>query len=98
MFFRKKEKKPSLWQRFRAWSKTVPHFFAKCIIVHCIVIVSIAAYWSLYAQSFRDAEMAVLFGAIATPFVTELAMLLIKTIKTKKGDESDETDADQQDI
>ena len=93
-----KRKKPTLFQRFVAWSKTVNHFFAKCIIVHCLVVVTVAAYWSLYAQSFREADMAVLFGAIATPFITELAMLLIKTIKTKEGDKSDETDDDKQDV
>ncbi len=57
--------------------KKMPHLFAKSIIVHCIVVVTIAAYWSLYAQ-YRGAEMTGLFAAIAAPFVTELAMLLLR--------------------
>ncbi len=68
--------------------KKMPHLFAKSIIVHCIVVVTIAAYWSLYAQ-YRGAEMTGLFAAIAAPFVTELAMLLLKTLLKKDKEEPD---------
>lgn len=76
--------------------KKVPHLFAKCIIVHCIVVVTIAAYWSLFAQ-YRGAEMTGLFAAIAAPFVTELAMLLLKTLFKKEGKTNEDT-ADEQDV
>ena len=90
------KKRKSLIERLRK----VPHLFAKLIIVHCIIVVTIAAYWSLYAQ-YRGAEMTALFAAIAAPFVTELAMLLLKTLFKKelpKEKSEDETASGQQGI
>ena len=90
------KKRKGLFARLRK----VPHLFAKCIIVHCIAVVTIAAYWSLFAQ-YRGAEMTGLFAAIAAPFVTELAMLLLKTLFKKDGgkEENDyENFADEQDV
>lgn len=88
----KRGEKPrkTFWQRL----KKVPHIFAKIIIVHCIIVVTVAAYWSLFAQ-YRGAEMTGLFAAIAAPFVTELAMLLLKTLFKKEGIKTDESASDE---
>ena len=90
------KKRKSLIERLRK----VPHLFAKVIIVHCIAVVTVAAYWSLFAQ-YRGAEMTALFAAIAAPFVTELAMLLLRTLFKKelpKEESEDETASGQQGI
>ena len=90
------KKRKSLIERLRK----VPHLFAKVIIVHCIAVVTVAAYWSLFAQ-YRGAEMTGLFAAIAAPFVTELAMLLLKTLFKKDGGKEEshcEGFTDEQDV
>ena len=63
--------------------KKVPHLFAKCIIVHCIIVVTVAAYFSLIAQA-KGADMVALYTAVAATFVSELAMLLLKTLFKKE--------------
>ena len=89
----------TLWQRL----KKVPHLFAKIIIVHCIIVVTIAAYFSLVAQA-HGAEMVGIYTAIAATFVSELCMLLLKTLlkkefpKEEKEDETDEASAGQQGV
>ncbi len=101
--------------RFRAWLVkrrkrraerrkrlfAIPHLFAKAVIVHCILVVTAAAYYSLYAQR-NGAEMTELFRAIGYFFITELAFLFGKTIwdgKWKRREEKDCEDTfDQQDI
>ena len=82
-----KKKRKSLIERL----KKIPHLFAKIIITHCIVVVTIAAYCSLYAQ-YRGADMVALFAAIAAPFISELVMLLLKTLfANKEGDKNENT-------
>ena len=81
-----KKKRKSLRERL----KEIPHLFAKVIITHCIIVVTLAAYWSLYAQ-YRGADMVALFTAIAAPFISELVMLLLKTL-IKKDEKVEKTD------
>ena len=88
----RKAKKKRLFDRL----KKVPHFFAKAIIVHCIIVVTVAAGYSLYAQS-HGADMTALYTAIAASFVSELAMLLLKTL-FKKEDNGDEDSTQQPSI
>ena len=76
---KKNGKKRGLFDRLRS----VPHLFAKIIIVHCIIVVTIAAYYSLWAQR-NGADMVDLFKAIGYFFIAELAFLFGKTIYYKK--------------
>jgi hypothetical protein len=80
-----RKKRVRLIDRIRA----VPHLFAKAIIVHCIIVVTIAAYYSLYKQA-HGAEMVGIYTAIAATFVSELAMLLLKTLFKKELSEEEE--------
>lgn len=77
-------------RRFLDRLRKIPHLFAKVIIIHCIVVVTISAFYSLYAQR-HGADMVGLYTAISASFVTELAMLLLKTIlkKTEKTEKDD---------
>ncbi len=75
----------------------IPHLFAKCIIVHCIFTITVAAYWSLYAQS-NGADMTGLFIAIATPFVSELAMLLLKKLFKEENGEKEEEEKETEEL
>ena len=84
---KRKGKKRGLFDRLRS----VPHLFAKIIIVHCIIVVTIAAYYSLYKQA-HGAEMVGIYTAIAATFVSELAMLLLKTLFKKDKEEEDENE------
>lgn len=77
--------------------RKTPHLFSKIIIVHCIIVVTVAAYWSLFAQ-YRGANMTDLFIAIGAVFVSELAMLLLKTLFKKEGIKTDESDSDEPSI
>lgn len=74
--------------------KKIPHLFAKVIIIHCLIVVTVAAYYSLYRQG-QGIEMVGIFAAIAAPFVTELAMLLLKTILKKEKSEKKEEESDE---
>ena len=67
--------------------------FAKIIITHCIIVVTFAAFASIIAQA-HGADMVGIYTAIAATFVSELAMLLLKTL-FKKEDKPDETDIDE---
>ena len=92
-----KGKKRGLFDRLRK----IPHLFAKIIIVHCILVVTIAAYYSLWAQK-NGADMVAIYTAIAATFVSELCMLLLKTLFKKDGeekeDDTNETDVDEPSI
>ena len=74
---------------------SIPHLFAKVIIVHCIIVVTIAAYFSLVAQA-KGAEMTALYTAVAATFVSELCMLLLKTLLKKDKGETEDEDSTQQ--
>ena len=84
-----KTPRKTLWQRL----KKVPHIFAKLIIVHCIIVVTIAAYFSLAAQA-HGAEMVGIYTAIAATFVSELCMLLLKTLLKKELPKEETEDED----
>jgi hypothetical protein len=84
-WFKKKKRKP------------IPHFFAKAVIVHCIIVVTVAAYVSLYAQA-KGADMTGLFTAIGATFVTELLALMAKTIFKKEEKKDNEDSSFQQDL
>ena len=73
------KKKLSVWKRFKSWLRNIPHLFAKVVIVHCIAVVTVAAFYSLRAQK-NGAEMTALFKAVGYFFITELAFLFGKTI------------------
>ena len=80
--------------------RKTPHLFAKIIIVHCIIVVTIAAYFSLVAQA-KGADMTALYTAVAATFVSELCMLLLKTLLKKefpKEETENEDSADKQDL
>ena len=91
---KRKAKRVRLIDRIRK----IPHLFAKVVIVHCIGVVTVAAYYSLYAQR-NGAEMTPLFKAIGYFFITELAFLFGKTIWDKKWSreekKKDEIDVDE---
>ena len=87
------KKRKGIFARLRK----VPHLFAKVIIIHCVFTVTVAAYWSLYAQH-HGANMTELFIAISAAFVSELAMLLLKTLFKKdlpKEETEDEDNVEQ---
>ncbi len=94
---RRREKRARRRARFLA----IPHLFAKAVIAHCILVVTAAACYSLYAQR-HGADMTELFRAIGYFFITELAFLFGKTIWDKKWTRQEEKDRedtfDQQDI
>lgn len=86
---KRKAKRVRLIDRIRK----IPHLFAKVVIVHCIGVVTVAAYYSLYAQR-NGAEMTPLFKAIGYFFITELAFLFGKTIWDKKWSRDKEEKGD----
>lgn len=86
---KRRAKRQARWKRFLA----TPHLFAKLIITHCIFVVTIAAFYSLWAQS-HGAEMTPLYTAIAASFISELAMLLLKTLFKKDLNKENEKNED----
>ena len=87
---KRRAKRQARWRQFLS----TPHLFAKLIVTHCIVVVTIAAFYSLWAQS-HGAEMTPLYTAIAASFISELAMLLLKTLfKKDLVDKEEEKDED----
>ncbi len=101
-----RKRRQKRWKYFLA----IPHLFAKLIIIHCICVVTVAAYFSLFAQ-YRGADMTALFADIAASFISELAMLLLKTMLKKDAkaqndpnfdnneeDEDNESSSDEQGI
>ena len=84
---KKHGKKRGLFSRLRK----VPHLYQKSIIAHCLVVLTIAAYYSLYQQA-HGADMTPLFTAIGAVFCTELTMCLLKTIFKKELKEEEKDD------
>lgn len=72
----------------------MPHLFQKSIITHCIIVLTVAALYSLYEQA-HGAEMTDLFIAIGAVFGSELAMSLIKTLFKKEEEKTDEASSDE---
>ena len=86
-----RKKRVRLIDRIRA----VPHLFQKSVITHCLIVLTVAAGYSLYWQA-RDASMTELFTAIGAVFGSELCMTLLKTLFKKEKEETDDEDSSEQ--
>lgn len=72
---RKKANRVRLLSRLRK----VPHLFQKIVVIHCLIVVTIAAYYSLYKQG-QGVDMVAIFKEISKTFVAELLFMFGKTI------------------
>ena len=75
-----KRERPGLLQRLRE----VPHLFAKCIIVHCIVCGTLACWYALRILSRTGQDPAGLLGVILAFFGGELLLLCLRTVLKEK--------------
>lgn len=61
----------------------IPHLFAKATIAYCILVASLASWYSLRILSRTGHDPAALLGVILGFFGGELLFLLLKTILNK---------------
>lgn len=70
----------SLLERLRA----VPHLFAKCIVIHCVVCGTLACWYALRILSRTGQDPAALLGVILGFFGGELLLLCLRTVLKEK--------------
>lgn len=70
----------SLLERLRA----VPHLFAKCIIIHCVLCGTLACWYALRILSRTGQDPAALLGVILAFFGGELLLLCLRTVLKEK--------------
>lgn len=76
-----KREKPGLLERLRA----VPHLFAKCIIIHCVICGTLACAYALRILSRTGQDPAALLGVILAFFGGELLLLCLRTVLQEKS-------------
>lgn len=65
--------------------KKVPHFFAKCMVVWCVVFGTFASVYSLRILARTGHDPATLLGVILAFFGGELLLMCLKTILKEKS-------------
>lgn len=88
------KKKPI--DRFKRWLKTIPHLYAKCVIVYCIICATAASAYALRAQA-RGMSMAEVLAIVLGFFGGELMLLCLKTV-LKKEEPKNESASDEQTV
>lgn len=67
--------------------QTVPHLFAKCMVLWCVLCGTAACAWSLRILSHTGHDPAALLGVILAFFGGELLLMCLKTVLKKGKDE-----------
>ncbi len=76
--------------------RTVPHLFAKVVVLWCIICGTAACAYALRILSHTGSDPAALLGVILAFFGGELLLMCLKTILNEKkgnGDTNDGPDA-----
>lgn len=78
--------------RVLARLRTVPHLFAKCMVLWCVLCGTAACAWSLRILSRTGQDPAALLGVILAFFGGELLLMCLKTILNEKKGKGDAND------
>lgn len=62
----------------------IPHLFAKCIIIHCIVCGTAFSFYSLRILSRTGQDGTALLGVVLAFFGGELLILCLRTVLNEK--------------
>lgn len=62
----------------------IPHLFAKCIIIHCIICGTLFSYYALRILSRTGQDGTALLGIILGFFGGELLLLCLRTVLNEK--------------
>ena len=67
--------------------RAVPHLFAKCMVLWCVICGTVASAWALRILSRTGHDPAALLGVILAFFGGELLLMCLKTVLggDKKG-------------
>lgn len=91
--------KNGLVKRWRKFLSTIPHLFAKLIVVFCVLFASGCSVYCMRIMMYTDHNPAQLLTAILAFFGGELLLMCLKTVltpRTKKSKKSSE-DTQQED-
>ena len=72
--------------------RAVPHLFAKCMVLLCVLCGTVACFWSLRILSHTGQDPAPLLGVILAFFGGELLLMCLKTILNEKKRKDDSND------
>ena len=72
--------------------RTVPHLFAKCMVLWCVACGTAACFWSMRILSRTGQDPAALLGVILAFFGGELLLMCLKTILNEKKRKDDTDD------
>lgn len=64
--------------------RAVPHLFAKCMVLWCVLCGTATCFWSLRILSRTGQDPAALLGVILAFFGGELLLMCLKTILNEK--------------
>lgn len=70
----------------------VPHLFAKCMVLWCVLCGTVACFWSLRILSHTGQDPAALLRVILVFFGGELLLMCLKTILNEKKRKDDSND------
>ena len=84
----------ALWRRrkpARAAPRAVPHLFAKCMVLWCVLCGTAASAYALRILSRTGHDSAALLGVILAFFGGELLLMCLKTVlKNDRKDDSND--------
>lgn len=63
----------------------IPHLFAKCIIIHCIICGTLFSYYALRILSRTGQDGTALLGVVLAFFGGELLILCLRTVLAEKN-------------
>lgn len=64
--------------------RNVPHLFAKCMVLWCVICGTVSCAWSLRILSNTGNDPAALLGVILAFFGGELLLMCLKTVLGEK--------------
>lgn len=70
----------------------IPHLFAKCMVLWCVLCGTAACFWALRILSHTGHDPAGLLGVILAFFGGELLLMCLKTILNEKKGKDDLND------
>jgi len=74
------------WRRLRA----IPHLFAKCMVLWCVVCGTAFSFYALRILSRTGHDPAALLGVILAFFGGELLLMCLKTVLNERKDDSND--------
>lgn len=72
-------------RRLLARLAAIPHLFAKCIIIHCIICGTAFSYYALRILSRTGQDGTALLGVVLAFFGGELLILCLRTVLAEKN-------------